>query len=114
MQCNRVLAYLSLIELLDLNNVVVIGNSAGGWIAAELGLRASPRISAIVLMDAVGLNPTAASGDIANPLKLDPADRAAYSFHDPATFGTALIGPGGLPTIGENQQPCSFMQASLS
>src|SRR5262245_23827510 len=31
-----VLAYLALIEHLNLANVVVVGNSVGGWIAAEM------------------------------------------------------------------------------
>ena len=37
------LAYLALIERLDLTDVVLVGSSAGGWIAAEMALRHSPR-----------------------------------------------------------------------
>ena len=39
----------------DLQDVTVVGNSIGGWIAAELALRQSPRVGRVVLVDAVGL-----------------------------------------------------------
>jgi pimeloyl-ACP methyl ester carboxylesterase len=35
--------------------VTVAGNSIGGWIAAEMALARSPRISSIVIIDAVGI-----------------------------------------------------------
>jgi len=47
--------YSRLLDELGLENVTVIGNSIGGWIAAEIALLASPRVSAVVLVDAVGL-----------------------------------------------------------
>ncbi|MGZ8177599.1 alpha/beta fold hydrolase [Williamsia sp. SKLECPSW1] len=47
--------YDGLLDALDLTDVVVVGNSLGGWVAAELVLRENPRIAALVLVDAVGL-----------------------------------------------------------
>jgi pimeloyl-ACP methyl ester carboxylesterase len=47
--------YVELLEELDLTDVTVIGNSIGGWIAAELALLDSPRVNRLVLVDAVGL-----------------------------------------------------------
>src|SRR5580704_7793391 len=47
--------YHELLDQLGLQDVTVIGNSIGGWIAAELALLGSPRISGIVLLDAVGI-----------------------------------------------------------
>lgn len=47
--------YVQLIDDLDLTDVTVVGNSIGGWVAAELALLASPRVSRLVLVDAVGL-----------------------------------------------------------
>ena len=47
--------YGALLDDLGLEDVTVIGNSVGGWIAAELALLGSPRISGIVLLDAVGI-----------------------------------------------------------
>jgi pimeloyl-ACP methyl ester carboxylesterase len=47
--------YTGLLDELDLTDVTVIGNSIGGWIAAEIALRRSPRISSVILVDAAGL-----------------------------------------------------------
>ena len=33
----------------------MVGNSIGGWIAAEMALLASPRVGRIILVDAVGI-----------------------------------------------------------
>lgn len=99
-------AYLALLERLDLHDVVVIGNSVGGWLAAEMGLRASPRVAALVLLNAVGLDPTPASGPIADPTQLSPAERSAHAFYDPARFAIAArpAGPEGLAAMAANQQ----------
>jgi pimeloyl-ACP methyl ester carboxylesterase len=48
--------YVTLIEDLELSDVTVIGNSIGGWIAAEVATLNSPRVSAVVIMDAVGID----------------------------------------------------------
>jgi pimeloyl-ACP methyl ester carboxylesterase len=47
--------YTQLLDDLGLTGVTVIGNSIGGWIAAEIALLASPRVSGVVLVDAAGL-----------------------------------------------------------
>jgi pimeloyl-ACP methyl ester carboxylesterase len=51
--------YAQLLRDLDLSDVCVIGNSIGGWIAAELALAESSaphsRVSSVVLVDAAGL-----------------------------------------------------------
>lgn len=49
------LTYLRLLDELDLAGVTVVGNSIGGWIAAEMAIHASPRIGGVVLADAGGL-----------------------------------------------------------
>jgi pimeloyl-ACP methyl ester carboxylesterase len=48
--------YVALLDDLGLTDVTVIGNSIGGWITVEMALIESPRISAIVLIDAVGID----------------------------------------------------------
>lgn len=48
--------YVTLLEDLQLSGVTVIGNSVGGWIAAEIAILDSPRVSAVVIMDAVGID----------------------------------------------------------
>ena len=47
--------YGQLLEDLDLAGVTVVGNSIGGWIAAEIALLGSPRVSGVVLVDAAGV-----------------------------------------------------------
>src|SRR3984893_17621951 len=47
--------YVALIDQLELSDVTVVGNSIGGWTAAELGLLESPRVSGVILVDAVGV-----------------------------------------------------------
>ena len=47
--------YTGLLDELGLTGVTVVGNSIGGWIAAEIALAGSPRVSGVVLVDAAGL-----------------------------------------------------------
>ncbi len=47
--------YLDLLERLDLQEVVVIGLSFGGWIAAELAVLNTTRLSGLILIDAAGI-----------------------------------------------------------
>ena len=46
--------YLDLIESLDLRDLVVVGASFGGWIAAEIATKTHERLSRLVLIGAVG------------------------------------------------------------
>jgi pimeloyl-ACP methyl ester carboxylesterase len=47
--------YATYLAELSLEDVVVIGNSVGGWIAVELALLAPERLIRVVLVDAVGV-----------------------------------------------------------
>ncbi|MES2169746.1 MAG: alpha/beta fold hydrolase, partial [Actinomycetota bacterium] len=47
--------YAALLDQLGLEDVTVIGNSLGGWIAAELALRHPSGLGRIALVDAVGI-----------------------------------------------------------
>jgi pimeloyl-ACP methyl ester carboxylesterase len=48
--------YLDLIEALKLDGVHLVGHSLGGWIAAELAVRSTQRLSALTLIAAAGLH----------------------------------------------------------
>src|SRR5215467_7730330 len=76
--------YRGLLDRLGLDGVTVIGNSIGGWIAAELALLGSPRIRATVLADAVGIEVEGHPVTDIFPLSLD--ELARLSYHDPAAF----------------------------
>jgi pimeloyl-ACP methyl ester carboxylesterase len=76
--------YGGLLDDLGLEDVTVIGNSVGGWIAAELALLGSPRISRIVLLDAVGIE--VEGHPVADVSGLSLPEIQDLSFHDPAPF----------------------------
>jgi pimeloyl-ACP methyl ester carboxylesterase len=84
--------YVALLDALDLADVTVVGNSIGGWITAEMALLRSPRVSSYVLVDAVGIE--VPGHPVPDFFSLTPAELAARSYHDPATYG---IDPAKLP-----------------
>jgi len=78
-------AYLDLLERLDLRDVLVIGSSMGGWIAAAMVLRDTTRLlSGLVLVDAGGIQ--VEGHPIADVSSLTPDELSALSFHNPAAF----------------------------
>jgi pimeloyl-ACP methyl ester carboxylesterase len=82
--------YVALVEELDLTDVTVIGNSFGGWLAAEIALLRSPRVSGAVIIDGVGIEVD--GHPLTDVSGLSPAELRAHSFHDP---GKAPVPPGG-------------------
>lgn len=100
----RALAAHFLRELADasLRDVVVIGNSLGAWIAAEMALLdAEGRVGGIVLIDAVGIEvPGQPIRDIAG---LAPQQIAQFSFHDPSKLVVPPPTPEGLAIVRGNQ-----------
>ena len=88
--------YASLLRELDLNGVCVIGNSIGGWIAAELALAESEaadrRAGSVVLVDAAGLRVDGAPVPDFFALTLDQV--AELSYFNPDAY---RINPAALP-----------------
>ena len=77
--------YLDLIEALDLKDVVVVGVSLGGWIAASIAVKSTERLSSLVLADAIGIKPgDRETRDIVDIFALTDEELAALSWHDPA------------------------------
>lgn len=97
------LSYLLLIEQLGLTDVIVIGNSIGGWIAAEMALRRSPRIAGMVLLNAVGIDAGAPALAVVDPARLAPEERAAKAFYDPQRFAFAPATPAAAALMQANQ-----------
>jgi pimeloyl-ACP methyl ester carboxylesterase len=83
-------AYVTMLEQLDLTDVTVIGNSFGGWLAAEIALQHSPRVSGAVIIDGIGIE--VAGHPMTDVSGLSPAEIRSYSFHDPSK---APVPPGG-------------------
>lgn len=82
--------------LLDLHDVTVIGNSIGGWITAEIALLKSPRVSGIVLIDAVGIE--VPGHPVADFFSLTMDQVFQLSFHNPEPF---RIDPATLPPAAQ-------------
>ena len=88
--------YVKWLDDCDLTGVTVVGNSIGGWIAAEMAVLGSPRVSGYVLVDAVGIE--VPGHPVADFFSLTMAEVAQLSYHDPATYG---IDPGQLPPAAQ-------------
>jgi pimeloyl-ACP methyl ester carboxylesterase len=77
-------AYLDLLEALGLDQVMVIGNSVGGWVAAEMALRdIDGRVKSLVLLNANGIRPDH-PGQVADLRTVPPAAIGQLSFYNPA------------------------------
>ncbi|MGZ4567746.1 MAG: alpha/beta fold hydrolase [Blastococcus sp.] len=74
--------HLDLLDALGVDRVDVVGTSLGGWVAAELALRAPERVRSLVLVDAAGL-PTPPS--TASMFELDPDELLARTCGDAAS-----------------------------
>ena len=84
--------YVALLDELDLRDVSVIGNSIGGWIAAEMAPLGSDRISSTIIVDGVGIE--VPGHPIADFFNLTFPQVAQLSYHDPERF---RIDPEALP-----------------
>ncbi|MFJ5809755.1 alpha/beta fold hydrolase [Streptomyces sp. NPDC093093] len=79
------LAYLRYLQDRGLRDVLVVGSSIGGWIAAEMAVRDTGGIlTGLVLIDPVGVH---VEGEpIRDFFALDARGVAEYAWHDPARF----------------------------
>jgi pimeloyl-ACP methyl ester carboxylesterase len=84
--------YCALLEALPVDDVVVIGNSIGGWIAAEMALTAPARIGALVVVDAVGIE--VPGHPVVDFFSLGFPEIAKLSYYDAERF---RIDPAALP-----------------
>ncbi|MEV7203538.1 alpha/beta fold hydrolase [Streptomyces griseoluteus] len=74
--------YVRLLETLQLTGVTLIGNSFGGWLAAEIAHRAGPRVGGAVIVNGIGIQ---VDGHPMTDVRgMSVAEIQAYSFHDPS------------------------------
>ena len=88
--------YVALLDQLGLDDVTVAGNSIGGWIAAEMAILNSPRVSRVILIDAVGIE--VAGHPVADFFSLTMDQVFQLSFHNPGPF---RIDPATLPPAAQ-------------
>ena len=95
-------AYLELLERLDLRDALVIGSSVGGWIASEMAVYDTTRLSGLVLIDATGIQ--VEGHPVADVSSLAPDQLLALSFHNPAAFRVdpATVSPEQAKARAEN------------
>lgn len=88
------LTYLNLLQDRDLRDVVLVGSSVGGWIAAEMAVRDvdAGRVAGVVLLDSMGIE--VPGEPIRDFFALDAHGVAEYSFHDGTKF---YVDPASVP-----------------
>ncbi|HWD83395.1 MAG TPA: alpha/beta hydrolase [Kribbella sp.] len=89
-------AYVGMLDELDLAGVTVIGNSFGGWLAAEIALQQSPRVSAAVIVDGIGIE--VEDHPLTDVRGLSVADIQKLSWHDPSKAPTPVSAGGTGPS----------------
>jgi len=76
--------YLDLIEQLNLNNIIVMGASFGGWIAAEIAIKNCSRIAGLVMVDALGVKfGSVKEREITDLFALPLYEQAPLLYHQP-------------------------------
>ena len=79
--------YIDVLDELGLDDVVVIGASFGAWVALEMAVRSTPRISHLVAADAFGVKIGGREDrDIADIFAVSQEDLVALSYANPAPF----------------------------
>lgn len=76
--------YLDLLGALNLRDVTLVGACFGGWIAAEMAIKSTERLSRLVLVDSVGIKPgDRESRDIADIYAVTDQQLAGIAYADP-------------------------------
>jgi len=89
--------YVGLLSDMGLGKVTLIGNSLGGWIAAEMALLASTgQLDCVVLVDAVGIE--VPGHRVVDFFTLTMPEVFERSYHEPAKFA---IDPATLPPVAQ-------------
>jgi pimeloyl-ACP methyl ester carboxylesterase len=79
--------YLDLLDTLPDERIDVIGFSFGGWLAAELAIKAGHRMNRLVLVDSVGIKVSdRETPDIFDVFNQHPEESIRRSWHDPARW----------------------------
>lgn len=77
--------YLDMLAEAGYRDVLLVGSSVGGWIAADMAARAKAgQIGGLVLIDSVGID--VAAHPMRDFFALDARGVAEYSYHDPERF----------------------------
>ena len=79
--------YLGFLDTLPQGPLTLMGLSFGGWLAAEIAVKAGRRIDKLILVDALGIKVSdRETPDILDVFNAHPQDVIAKSWHDAQTF----------------------------
>jgi pimeloyl-ACP methyl ester carboxylesterase len=76
--------YVDLLTMAGLTDVLVVGFSMGGWIAAEMATIGGEVMGSLVLVDAVGIEVPGQS--ILDIFSIAPSEIADFSYHEPNKY----------------------------
>ena len=80
--------YLDLLDQLDLSDLTVVGVSLGAWLAAEIAVKSTARMSRLVMANAVGIKVgDRETRDIADIFALTDPEYLAIAYCDPPPAG---------------------------
>lgn len=99
--------YLDLLDELNLRDVVVVGVSLGGWVAAEMAVKCSDRLAKIVLVSPTGIKVgDRETRDIPDIFALSPDAVARLQYHDPslAEVDYTRLSDAELSVIARNRE----------
>ena len=99
--------YLDLIDTLKLDDAVVVGASFGGWVALEMAVRSTARISRLVLIDSLGVKFSGREErDIADIHVLSADEVVRHNFTNPQRFAPdyATLGDAELQSIASDRE----------
>ena len=103
--------YLDFMAALDLDGVHLVGNSLGGWLAAEIAVRSTARIRTLTLVSAAGIHVKGvAKGDL---FLWNPETRVRNTFHD-QTLADAKLAAEVSPEQADIQLKNHFTTAKLA
>ncbi len=103
--------YLDLMDALDLRDVMLAGVSFGGWIAAEIAIKSTERVSRLVLADAVGIKVgDREHRDIVDIFTTRQSEIDQLAFHDPTVGAVdhAAISDEDAATLFRNREAAAL------
>jgi pimeloyl-ACP methyl ester carboxylesterase len=99
--------YLDLLAEQQLRDVVVIGFSLGGWIAAEMAVKATERLATLVLVAPLGIKVgDRETRDIPDIFALPPEEITRLTYHDPsvARVDYSMLSEDELTILARNRE----------
>jgi len=99
--------YLDLMAARDLREVVLLGSSLGGWVAAEMAVKCADRLAALVLVGPLGIKVgDRETRDIPDIFALHPDEVGRLQYRHPAAIGvdTTALSDDQLTVIARNRE----------